>query len=310
MADKIGFFQKLKKGLSKTRNNVVKNLENLFMGVTSIDENFYEELEETLICGDLGVNTTENIIDELREIVEADHLSNPEDCKDVILRLLKEAMASKDDRYAFENRKTVIFVIGVNGVGKTTSIGKLANHYREEGKKVLLAACDTFRAAAREQLETWSKRSGVEMISGADGSDPSSVLFDAINAAKKRNTDILICDTAGRLHNKKNLMEELKKMYRVIEKEGAEFGHENLLVLDATTGQNAILQAKEFREVSDLTGIILTKMDGTAKGGMAVSIQNELGIPVKFIGVGEGIDDMYRFDADQFVDALFSKDEE
>ena len=310
MADKIGFFQKLKKGLSKTRNNVVKNLENLFMGVTSIDEDFYEELEETLICGDLGVNTTENIIDELREIVEADHLSNPEDCKDVILRLLKEAMASNDDRYAFENRKTVIFVTGVNGVGKTTSIGKLANHYREEGKKVLLAACDTFRAAAREQLETWSKRSGVEMISGADGSDPSSVLFDAINAAKKRNTDILICDTAGRLHNKKNLMEELKKMYRVIEKEGAEFGHENLLVLDATTGQNAIEQAKEFRAVSDLTGIILTKMDGTAKGGMAVSIQNELGIPVKFIGVGEGIDDMYRFDADQFVDALFSKDEE
>lgn len=240
MAEKSSFFQKLKNGLQKTRNQVVKNMENLFMGVTSIDEDFYEELEETLIMSDLGAVTTERVIDSLREEVEAGHLTHPKDCKEVILDILKREIANNDDAYDFESKKTIVFVTGVNGVGKTTSIGKLANNYQKAGKNVLMAACDTFRAAAIDQLRVWSERSNVEMIAQFDGSDPSSVLFDAISAAKKRNTDILICDTAGRLHNKKNLMEELKKMNRVIDREAPEFHRENWLVVDATTGQNAV----------------------------------------------------------------------
>ena len=307
MAEKLSFFQKLKNGLTKTRKSMVRNLESIFMGVNSIDEDFFEELEETLITGDLGVKTTEKVLDALRKETEEKHLNNPADCKEIIFNVLKEEMEDSTDSFAYENQKTIIFVTGVNGVGKTTSIGKLAYRYKSEGKNVLLAACDTFRAAAIDQLKEWSIRSGVDMIAQSDGSDPSAVLYDALAAAKKRDTDILICDTAGRLHNKKNLMEELKKMDRVIEKEGQGFHRENFLVLDATTGQNAVQQAKEFKEVSNLSGIILTKMDGTAKGGMAISIKNELGIPVKFIGLGEGIDDLEKFDSAQFVDALFEE---
>ena len=305
MAEKSSFFKKLIGGLSKTRRSIVNNLESLFMGVSSIDEDFYEELEEILISGDLGVYTTEKIIDSLREKVEDLHLVHPEDCREEILNLLEAEMEPPKDAYHFESGPAVLFVIGVNGVGKTTSIGKLAYRYRMAGKNVLMAACDTFRAAAVDQLLIWSKRAGVPCIAGNEGSDPASVLFDALYSAKKRNADLLIVDTAGRLHNKKNLMEELKKMNRVIEREYPEAIRENLIVLDATTGQNAIRQAKEFTETADLSGVILTKMDGTAKGGVAIAVQNELHIPVKFIGVGEAIDDLEKFDAKEFVEALF-----
>lgn len=288
MEEKLSFFQKLKNGLQKTRKNVVLSLQNLFMGVDSIGEEFYDDLEETLICGDLGVMTTERVIDELKDRVEEEHLSHPSDCKSIIVELLKNEMSLSGDAYAFEKSPAIIFVTGVNGVGKTTSIGKLASYYKKQCKKVLLAACDTFRAAAIEQLAVWAERAQVEMIASEQGADPSSVLFTALQQAVAKKCDLLIVDTAGRLHNKKNLMEELKKMNRVIEKEGKDFVRENLLVLDATTGQNAIVQAKEFMQTSELSGIILTKMDGSAKGGMAISISNELKIPVKFIGVGEG----------------------
>ena len=307
MAEKLSFFQKLKNGLKKTRLNVVSGMESLFMGVSSIDEDFYEELEETLIMGDVGVQTTEKLIEELRAEVEARHLMHPRDCRGIILDLLKDQMKTPKDAYAFETAPSILFVTGVNGVGKTTSIGKLAYKYRREGKNVLVAACDTFRAAASDQLAVWCERAGVPMIASETGRDPSSVLFNALAAARARGTDMLICDTAGRLHNKRNLMEELSKMNRVIEREGQGFLRENLLVLDATTGQNAVQQAKEFVRTSELTGIILTKMDGTAKGGMAISVENELGIPVKFIGVGEGIDDLEKFSAKDFIDALFEE---
>ena len=308
--EKQSFFKKLANGLKKTRNAIVSNMEGLFMGVSSIDEDFYEELEEILIMGDLGVETTEKVIDSLREVVESKHLNHPSDCREEIMNILISEMQPEKDAYRFENERSVIFVTGVNGVGKTTSIGKLANLYRSAGKKVLIASCDTFRAAANEQLKTWSERSGVPMIESVSGADPGSVLFDAIHAAKKENADILICDTAGRLHNKKNLMEELKKMNRIIDREYPEAVRENLLVLDATTGQNGLLQAKEFAEASDLSGVILTKMDGTAKGGIAIAVQNELHIPVKFIGVGEAIDDLEKFDAEDFITALFKGDHE
>lgn len=307
MAEKTSFFQKLKNGLKKTRLNVVSGMESLFMGVSSIDEDFYEELEETLIMGDVGVQTTEKLIEDLRTEVEARHLIHPRDCRGIILDLLKDQMKTPEDAYDFEKEPSIIFVTGVNGVGKTTSIGKLAYKYRREGRKVLVAACDTFRAAASDQLAIWCERAGVPMIASESGRDPSSVLFNALTAARSRGTDMLICDTAGRLHNKRNLMEELSKMNRVIEREGQGFLRENLLVLDATTGQNAVQQAKEFVRTSDLTGIILTKMDGTAKGGMAISVENELGLPVKFIGVGEGIDDLEKFSAKDFIDALFEE---
>lgn len=311
--EKKGFFSRLKEGLSKTRDNIVHGIDAVFGGFSSIDEEFYEELEEILIMGDIGVKATEEILDKLREQVKENHIKEPVDCKEFLIRNIKEQMQVGETAYDFEEEQSVVLVIGVNGVGKTTTVGKLAGKLKSQGRKVLLAAADTFRAAAGEQLSEWANRAGVDVIGGNEGSDPASVIFDAVSAAKARGVDVLLCDTAGRLHNKKNLMEELKKINRIIDKEFPNAHRENLVVLDGTTGQNALQQAKEFGEVADLTGIILTKMDGTAKGGIAVAIQSELQIPVKYIGVGETIDDLQKFDADQFVDALFDvvqKDEE
>lgn len=305
MEEKQGFFKRLVSGLTKTRDNIVLGMDSIFHGFSHIDEDFYEELEETLIMGDLGVHTTMEIIEDLREKVKAQHIKEPIECRQLLIDSIKEQMDVGETAYEFEDKQSVVFVIGVNGVGKTTTIGKLAGKFRAEHKKVILAAADTFRAAAGEQLKEWANRAQVEMIGGQEGSDPAAVVFDAVAAARARRADILLCDTAGRLHNKKNLMEELKKINRVIDREYPEAYRETLVVLDATTGQNALNQAKEFNEVADITGVILTKMDGTAKGGIAVAIQAELGIPVKYIGVGEGIDDLQKFDADQFVDALF-----
>ncbi len=303
--EKKGFFARLKAGLTKTRDNIVKGIDAVFSGFSSIDEEFYEELEEILIMGDIGVKATEEILENLRKKVKAEHIKEPADCKEVLIESIKEQMKVEETAYEFETKKSVVFVIGVNGVGKTTTVGKLAGKLKQSGRKVLIAAADTFRAAAGEQLETWAHRANVDMIGGKEGSDPASVLFDAVQSAKARNTDVLLCDTAGRLHNKKNLMEELKKMNRIIDREFSDAHRENLIVLDASTGQNALQQAKEFSQVTDLTGIVLTKMDGTAKGGIAVAIQSELHIPVKYIGVGETIDDLEKFNADEFVDALF-----
>ncbi len=308
--EKKGFFARLKAGLTKTRDNIVHGIDAVFSGFSSIDEEFYEELEEILIMGDIGVNATEAILDRLREQVKEQHIKEPAACKQILVDSIKEQMKTGETAYDFENKQSVVLVIGVNGVGKTTSVGKLAGKLKGQGKRVLIAAADTFRAAAGEQLLEWANRAGVEMIGGKEGSDPASVVFDAVNAAKARNVDVLLCDTAGRLHNKKNLMEELKKINRIIEREFPDAHRENLVVLDGTTGQNALAQAKEFGEVADLTGIILTKMDGTAKGGIAVAIQSELQVPVKYIGVGEGIEDLQKFDAEQFVNALFDVREE
>ena len=309
MEEKQGFFKRLVSGLTKTRDNIVLGMDSIFHGFSHIDEDFYEELEETLIMGDLGVHTTMEIIEDLREKVKAQHIKEPIECRQLLIDSIKEQMDVGETAYEFEEKQSVVFVIGVNGVGKTTTIGKLAGKFRAEHKKVMLAAADTFRAAAGEQLKEWANRAQVEMIGGQEGSDPAAVVFDAVAAARARRADILLCDTAGRLHNKKNLMEELKKINRVIDREYPEAYRETLVVLDATTGQNALNQAKEFNEVADITGVILTKMDGTAKGGIAVAIQAELGIPVKYIGVGEGIDDLQKFDADEFVNALFYREE-
>ena len=303
--EKKGFFSRLKEGLTKTRNNIVHGIDSVFGGFSKIDEDFYEELEEILIMGDLGVKATEAILERLRVQVKENHIKDPMDCKEFLIQNIKEQMQVGDTAYDFEKEQSVVLVIGVNGVGKTTTVGKLAGKLKHQGRRVLLAAADTFRAAAGEQLGEWALRAGVDMIGGKEGSDPASVIYDAVSAAKARNIDVLLCDTAGRLHNKKNLMEELKKINRIIDQDFPNAHRENLVVLDATTGQNALHQAKEFGEVADLTGIILTKMDGTAKGGIAVAIQSELQIPVKYIGVGESIDDLQKFDADQFVDALF-----
>lgn len=303
--EKKGFFGRLKEGLTKTRHNIVDGIDSIFTGFSEIDDDFYEELEEVLVMGDIGINATEEIIEQLKEQVKAKRIKKPADCKELLIQNLKDQMRVCENAYEFENQTSVILVIGVNGVGKTTYVGKMASKLKNSGKKVLLAAADTFRAAATEQLAEWSHRAGVDMIAGSEGADPASVVFDAVNAAKARKADILLCDTAGRLHNKKNLMEELKKMNRIIDKELPGVHRENLVVLDATTGQNALQQAREFAEVADLTGIVLTKMDGTAKGGIAIAIQSQLKIPVKYIGVGEGIEDLEKFDADQFVDALF-----
>ena len=300
-----GFFKKLVSGLTKTRANIVHGIDNVFSGFSKIDDDFYEELEETLIMGDLGVNTTEEIIENLKEKVKENHIKDPADCKELLINTIKEQMDLGENAYEFENRKSIVLVIGVNGVGKTTSIGKLAAQLKAQGKKVVLAAADTFRAAAIEQLTEWANRSGVDIISQSEGSDPAAVIYDAISAGRARNADVIICDTAGRLHNKKNLMEELKKINRIIDKEMPEAYRENLIVLDGTTGQNALSQLKEFKEAADVTGIILTKMDGTAKGGIAVAIQAEYGIPVKYIGVGEHIDDLQKFNSQDFVNALF-----
>lgn len=301
-----GFFAKLQQGLSKTRENIAKGIDNVFSGFSNIDEEFYEELEETLIMGDIGIDATSKIIDRLRKQVKEKHISDPAECKKLLVENIREQMKTADDAYDFEDKKTVIFVIGVNGVGKTTSVGKLAAIYKNKGKKVLIAAADTYRAAATEQLKEWADRAGTPIICGKEGGDPGSVIYDAAFAFKSRDCDILIVDTAGRLHNKKNLMDELSKMNRILDKELGDVCRENFIVLDGTTGQNAIMQAREFGEAADLTGIILTKLDGTAKGGIAVAIVSELNIPVKYIGVGEAIDDLERFDSDQFVDALFS----
>ena len=303
--EKKGFFARLKEGLEKTRSNIVRGIDSIFSGFSAIDEEFYEELEEVLIMGDLGVSATEAILERLREQVREQGIRQPEDCRQLLIDSIREQMRVGETAYEFENRQSVVMVIGVNGVGKTTSVGKLAGRLKGQGRRVLIAAADTFRAAAGEQLAEWANRAGVDMIGGKEGSDPASVIFDAVSAAKARRIDVLLCDTAGRLHNKKNLMEELKKMNRIIDREFPDAQRENLVVLDASTGQNALVQAREFSQVADLTGIILTKMDGTAKGGIAVAIQSELGIPVKYIGVGEGIEDLQKFDPDQFVNALF-----
>ncbi len=303
--EKKGFFSRLKEGLAKTRNNIVYGIDNVFNGFPNIDEDFYEELEEILIMGDVGIRATDAILEKLRMQVKEYHIKEPADCKEFLIRNIREQMDAPDTAYDFENKPSVLFIIGVNGVGKTTSVGKLAGTLKAQGKKVIIGACDTFRAAAGEQLTEWANRAGVELVGGREGADPASVLFDAVSAARARGADVLICDTAGRLHNKKNLMEELKKMNRIIEREFPEAHRENLIVLDATTGQNALQQAKEFGSVTDLTGIILTKMDGTAKGGIAVAIQSELQVPVKYIGVGEKLEDLQKFDAEVFVNALF-----
>lgn len=304
------FFKKLVSGLSKTRNNIVSGLNSVFTGFSHIDEDFYEELEETLIMSDIGVHTTEEILEHLREQVKELKIKEPMECKDLLIKNIEEQMNIGENAYEFENEKSVILMIGVNGVGKTTSIGKLASQFKNNRKKVVLAAADTFRAAAADQLKEWANRAGVDIVMGAEGSDPGSVLFDAISSAKNKNADILLCDTAGRLHNKKNLMEELKKLDRIIEKEYSGCHRENFIVLDATTGQNALEQARQFKECADITGVILTKMDGSAKGGIAIAIQSELGIPVKYIGVGEQIDDLQKFNSHEFVEALFNANEE
>lgn len=304
--EKKGFFQRLADGLSKTRDNIVSGMDSIFNGFSHIDEDFYEELEEVLIMGDLGVQATENILDDLREKLKEQHIKEPADCRELLIESIREQMDVGETAYQFETQTSAVMVIGVNGVGKTTTLGKLAGKLKAQGKKVVLAAADTFRAAAGEQLKEWAGRAQAELIGGQEGADPASVVYDAVAAAKARHADVLLIDTAGRLHNKKNLMEELKKMNRIIDREYPEAFRETLVVLDATTGQNALQQAREFSEVADITGIILTKMDGTAKGGIAVAIQAELGIPVKYIGVGETIDDLQKFDADAFVNALFS----
>lgn len=303
--EKKGFFSRLKDGLTKTRDNIVSGIDAVFNGYSEIDDEFYEELEEILVMGDIGIRATNDIIERLKVQVKEQHIKNPSECKQILIDSIKEQMHVGETAYDFEHEQSVVLVIGVNGVGKTTSVGKIAGKLKDQGRKVLLAAADTFRAAAVEQLEEWAHRANVDIVCGAENADPASVIFDAVNAAKARKVDVLLCDTAGRLHNKKNLMEELKKINRIIDKEFPDAHRENLVVLDGTTGQNALNQAREFGEVADLTGIILTKMDGTAKGGIAVAIQSELKVPVKYIGVGETINDLQKFDADQFVDALF-----
>ena len=310
MEEKKGFFRRLLSGLTKTRKSIAKGLSSIFSGFSHIDDDFYEELEEVLIMGDLGVDTTMKIIEDLQEKVDEQGIKEPEECRQLLIDIIKDQMAVDETAYEYENRKSVVLVIGVNGVGKTTTIGKLASQLKSQGRKVIVAAADTFRAAAIEQLTEWANRANVDLIAQQEGSDPAAVVFDACQAAKSRNADVLICDTAGRLHNKKNLMNELAKIRRVIEREFPEAYLETLIVLDGTTGQNALVQAKVFKEAADISGIVITKLDGTAKGGIAIAIQAELGIPVKYIGIGEGIDDLQKFDPDAFVNALFEKPED
>ncbi len=310
MEEKKGFFKRLVSGLTKTRDNIVSGIDAIFSGFSKIDDEFYEEIEELLIMGDLGVHATEAIIEKLQESVKEQKIKEPAACKELLIESIKEQMDVGETAYRFEDEKSVVLVIGVNGVGKTTTVGKLAGKLKDQGKKVVIAAADTFRAAAGDQLGEWANRAGVDMIGGQEGSDPAAVVYDAVAAAKARNADVLLCDTAGRLHNKKNLMEELKKINRILEREYPDAFRETLVVLDATTGQNALEQARQFSEVAQITGIVLTKMDGTAKGGIAVAIQSELGIPVKYIGVGETIEDLQKFNSEQFVNALFQTDKE
>ncbi|MDF2871025.1 MAG: signal recognition particle-docking protein FtsY [Anaerocolumna sp.] len=306
MGEKKGFFGRLVEGLSKTRNNIVSGIESIFNGFSSIDDEFYEELEEILIMADIGINTTGSIIEDLKQKVKEAKIKEPQECKELLKESIMDQMKVNEAAYDFEDQKSIVLLIGVNGVGKTTSVGKLAGQLKDKGKKVMVAAADTFRAAAIEQLTEWADRAKVEIIAQKEGSDPAAVIYDAVTSAKAKNTDVLICDTAGRLHNKKNLMEELKKIDRVITREYPDAYRETLIVLDGTTGQNALAQAKQFKEIADITGIILTKLDGTAKGGIAIAIQAELGIPVKYIGIGEHIDDLQKFNASDFVNALFN----
>ncbi len=300
----MSFFEKLKKGLAKTKNLLFKPFADLFKNLRRIDEDLMEELEEILICADVGINTTEEILETLRYEIKERGLKDSDEVKDLLKEIMHGMIGDGED-INYCDDITVVLIIGVNGVGKTTSIGKIAASLKRERKKVVVAAADTFRAAAIDQLEVWTKRAGVDLIKHSEGSDPAAVVFDAINAAKKRQADVLIIDTAGRLHNKKNLMDELAKIDRVITRELPESSRETMLVLDSTTGQNAINQAKEFKNAANITGLVLTKLDGTAKGGIVFSIKKELDIPVKFIGVGEQIDDMEKFNADDFINALF-----
>ena len=301
----MGFFDKLKQGLTKTRDAVAEQVNNVFSVFVKVDEELFESLEEALIMADLGMETSVELIDELRDRVKKKHITDGNLVKEELYSVITDALCEIDNSMKLETKPAVVLVIGVNGVGKTTSIGKMASFYKSQGKKVMLAAADTFRAAAIDQLDIWAQRSGCDIIKHNEGSDPAAVVFDACNAAKARGADVLICDTAGRLHNKKNLMAELEKINRVISRELPDASRENLLVLDATTGQNAVSQAKLFSEVSDLTGIVLTKLDGTAKGGIVISIAKEQSLPVKFIGVGEGIDDLQTFNPEDFAKALF-----
>ncbi|MBP3326292.1 MAG: signal recognition particle-docking protein FtsY [Coprococcus sp.] len=303
--EKKGFFKRLKEGLSKTRNNIVDSFASVF-GASHIDDDFYEELEETFIMADMGYETTEKVIEDLKMKVKEARIKEPAACKELIINIIRDQMMVDETAYDFESKKTVILVIGVNGVGKTTTIGKLAAQYKNAGKRVLIAAADTFRAAAIDQLKTWADRAQVEMISHNEGADPSAVVYDAVAAAKARNTDILLVDTAGRLHNKKNLMDELAKMRRIISRDYPDANVESLIVLDGTTGQNALEQARQFSNVTEIDGIVITKLDGTAKGGIAIAIQSELNVPVKFIGIGEKIGDLQRFDPSAYVNALFA----
>ncbi|SCZ78369.1 signal recognition particle-docking protein FtsY [Pseudobutyrivibrio xylanivorans] len=305
MAEKIPFWKRLVKGLTKTRDNFIKSMDYIFNGFSNIDEDFYEELEEVLIMGDIGVRTTETILDDLRDAVKKEHIKEPAQCKEFLINEIKEQMSLDETSFDFEKKTSVVLVIGVNGVGKTTTIGKLAGKLKANGKKVMVAGADTFRAAASDQLKEWADRAGVDFVGGPEGSDPAAVVYDAVHAAQARGIDVLLVDTAGRLHNKKNLMNELSKINSTITREFPEAYRETLIVLDGTTGQNALVQAKEFSEVTDISGIVLTKLDGTAKGGIAIAIQSELKLPVKYIGVGETIDDLEKFNADEFVNALF-----
>jgi fused signal recognition particle receptor len=303
----MGFFEKLKNGLKKTKNAIVGKIDDLFKSFRKVDEDLFDELEELLISADVGVNTTEEILDNLREYAIDNNVKEPEAIKDELYRMLRELIGEHEE-LKLDTKPSVILVIGVNGVGKTTSIGKISAELKSQGKKVVVAAADTFRAAAAEQLTVWCERAGVDIVKQNAGADPAAVVFDAINSAKSKSADVVIVDTAGRLHNKKNLMDELAKIDRVISRELPDSSKETLLVLDATTGQNAVMQAKEFKNASKITGLVLTKLDGTAKGGIILSVKKELGIPVKFIGVGEKIDDMKPFDAEAFAHALFEKE--
>lgn len=300
----MGFFEKLKNGLFKTKNAIVGKIDALFKSLRTVDEDLFDELEELLISADLGVGVTEEILDELRDYVKTQKVKDPDAIRARLLELLRELVGENEPLH-LDTKPSVLLIIGVNGVGKTTSIGKISKELKSQGKKVVVAAADTFRAAAAEQLAVWCDRAGVDLIRQNAGADPAAVVFDAISAVKSRKADVLLIDTAGRLHNKKNLMDELAKIDRVIRRELPDASRETLLVLDATTGQNAVMQAKEFKEAADITGLVLTKLDGTAKGGIIFSIKKELGTPVKFIGIGEQIDDMKPFDAGEFCKALF-----
>jgi fused signal recognition particle receptor len=302
----MSFFSRLKEGLAKTRKGITEKIDQVLVSFGKVDEELFEELEEVLVTADLGVDTAMKIMDDTRQKVKERKITDPMKIKELIKETLLEILGEETQILDIEPSPAVIMVIGVNGVGKTTSIGKIAYNLKSQGKKVMLAAADTFRAAAIDQLEIWAKRAGVDIIRQQEGSDPAAVVYDAIQAARARKADILICDTAGRLHTKKNLMEELRKVSRIIDREMPGAKRENLLVLDATTGQNAVSQARTFSEVTDISGIVLTKLDGTAKGGIIIAIRSELGLPVKLVGVGEQMDDLQPFNAKEFVEALFS----